>query len=243
MEFNNIRHILSCVRRAVETYNMIEEGDRIAVGLSGGKDSTALFCALKNLQLFYPKKFELVGISISMGFDNMDYSPLKKLVNDCGCEFKLVETRLADIIFNERKESNPCSLCAKMRRGILHDAAKELECNKIALGHHYDDVIETFMLNLFHEGRLGAFLPVTYLSRKDITLIRPFIYVAEKDVRYFMGKNDLPLVQNVCPEDGHTEREKVKQMIASLDKEYKGLKHRIFSAVENGGLFVQTEER
>lgn len=243
MEFNNIRHILSCVRRAVETYSMIEEGDRIAVGLSGGKDSTALFCALKNLQLFYPKKFELIGVSVSMGFDGMDYSPIKKLVNDCECEFKLVETQLAHIIFDVRKESNPCSLCAKMRRGILHDAAKELGCNKLALGHHYDDVVETFMLNLFHEGRLGAFLPVTYLSRKDLTMIRPMIYVKEKDIRYFMGKNDLPTVVNLCPEDGHTEREKIKTLINSLDKEYKGLKHRIFSATENGGLFDQKEER
>ena len=243
MEFNNIRHILSCVRRAVETYNMIEEGDRIAVGLSGGKDSTALFCALKNLQLFYPKKFELIGISVSMGFENMDFSPLAQLCVDCGCEFKLVPTRLAEIIFEERKETNPCSLCAKMRRGILHDSAKEMGCNKLALGHHYDDVVETFMLNLFHEGRLGAFLPVTYLSRKDLTMIRPMIYVQEKDVRYFMGKNDLPIIHNPCPEDGHTEREKVKMLISSLDKEHKGLKHRLFTAVENGGLFVQNEER
>ena len=243
MEFNNIRHILSCVRRAVEKYEMIEEGDRIAVGLSGGKDSTALFCALKNLQLFYPKRFELVGITVSMGFEGMDYTPLADLCKSCGCEFKLVETELKRVIFDERRESNPCSLCAKMRRGILHDAAKELGCNKLALGHHYDDVVETFMLNLFHEGRLGAFLPVTYLSRKDITLIRPFIYVEEKDVRYFMGKNDLPTVKNLCPEDGHTERENVKRLIASLDKEHKGLKHRLFTAVENGGLFVQNEER
>ncbi len=243
MEFNKIRHILSCTRRAVENYNMIEEGDRIAVGLSGGKDSLALFCALKNLQMFYPKKFELVGISLNMGFDGMDFSPLEKFVRDCECEYKLVDTQLANVIFNYRQESNPCSLCAKMRRGILHDAAKELGCNKLALGHHYDDVVETFMLNLLHEGRLGAFLPVTYLSRKDLTLIRPMIYVEEKDVRYFMGKNDLPLVKNLCPEDGHTEREKVKKMIAGLDKEYKGLKHRLFTAVERGGLFEQTEER
>lgn len=243
MEFNNIRHILSCVRRAVEAYNMIEEGDRIAVGLSGGKDSTALFCALKNLQLFYLKKFELVGITVSMGFENMDFSGLEKMCADCGCEFKLIETQLAKVIFEERKESNPCSLCAKMRRGMLHDAAKEMGCNKLALGHHYDDVVETFMLNLFHEGRLGAFLPVTYLSRKDLTMIRPMIYVQEKDVRYFMGKNELPVIKNPCPEDGHTEREKIKQLIYSLDKEHKGLKHRLFTAVENGGLFVQNEER
>lgn len=243
MEFNKIRHLLSCTRRAVEAYKMINDGDRIAVGISGGKDSLALFCAMKNLQLFYPKKFELVGISVSMGFENMDFAPVKDFVEGCGCKFKLVETQLARVIFETRRESNPCSLCAKMRRGILHDAAKEMGCNKLALGHHYDDVVETFMLNLMHEGRLGAFLPVTYLSRKDITLIRPLIYAEEKDIRYFVGKNDLPILVNPCPEDGHTEREKVKQMIISLDKEYKGLKHRLFTAVERGGLFTQTEER
>ena len=244
MEFQKIRHLLSCTRRAVDAYQMIEEGDRIAVGLSGGKDSLALFCALKNLQLFYPKKFELVGITVSMGFDGMDYSPLAAFVEACGCEYHLVESRLAHVIFDLRQESNPCSLCAKMRRGMLHDAAKEFGCRKIALGHHSDDVVETFMLNLFHEGRLGAFLPVTYLSRKDLTMIRPFLYVAEKDIRYFLSKNpELPVVKNLCPEDGHTEREAMKEMIRSLDRQYKGLKHRIFTAVERGGLFKQTEER
>lgn len=244
MEFQKIRHLLSCTRRAVEAYHMIEEGDRIAVGLSGGKDSLALFCALKNLQLFYPKRFELVGITVSMGFEGMNYQPLADFVSACDCEFKLVESQLAHVIFDLRKENNPCSLCAKMRRGMLHDAAKELGCNKLALGHHYDDVVETFMLNLFHEGRLGAFLPVTYLSRKDLTMIRPLIYAAEKDVRYFLSKNpDLPLITNLCPEDGHTERETMKGMIKDLDHTYKGLKHRIFTAVERGGLFEQTEER
>jgi len=244
MEFQRIRHLLSCTRRAVEVYHMIEEGDRIAVGLSGGKDSLALFCALVNLQMFYPKRFELVGITVSMGFEGMDFAPLRDFCLACGAEYKLVESELARVIFDVRKESNPCSLCAKMRRGMLHDAAKEMGCNKLALGHHYDDVVETFMLNLFHEGRLGAFLPVTYLSRKDLTMIRPMLYVAEKDVRYFMSKNsDLPLIQNRCPEDGRTERETMKQMIRDLDRQYKGLKHRIFTAVERGGLFEQQEER
>ena len=240
---SEMRRLLSFVRRAVDEYNMIEDGDRIAVGISGGKDSLTLLEVLAEMRRFYPKKYEIVAVTVDMGFEGMDFSPLERFVRDCGCEFKLVDTQLANVIFNYRNESNPCSLCAKMRRGILHDAAKELGCNKLALGHHYDDVVETFMLNLLHEGRLGAFLPVTYLSRKDLTLIRPMIYVEEKDVRYFMGKNDLPLVKNLCPEDGHTEREKVKTMIAGLDKEYKGLKHRLFTAVERGGLFEQTEER
>ncbi len=242
MEFNSIRRLLSCARRAVDDYGMIEDGDRIAVGLSGGKDSIALLCVLLDLQRFYPKRFEVCGISVSMGFEGMDYSPVADFCSKCGVEYRVIKTELAHIIFDVRKESNPCSLCAKMRRGILHDAAKEMGCNKIALGHHYDDVIDTFMLNLFHEGRIGAFLPVTYLSRKDITLIRPLLYVPEKDIRYFLSKNDLPTVKNPCPEDGHTEREKMKQLINGLDREYKGLKHRIFGAMQKGGVFEMNDE-
>ena len=242
MEFNSIRRLLSCARRAVDDYGMIEDGDRIAVGLSGGKDSIALLCVLLDLQRFYPKRFEVCGISVSMGFEGMDYSPVVDFCSECGVEYRVIKTELAHIIFDVRKESNPCSLCAKMRRGILHDAAKEMGCSKIALGHHYDDVIDTFMLNLFHEGRIGAFLPVTYLSRKDITLIRPLLYVPEKDIRYFLSKNDLPTVKNPCPEDGHTEREKMKQLINGLDREYKGLKHRIFGAMQKGGVFEMNDE-
>ena len=242
MEFNNIRHLLSCTRRAVDDYNMINDGDKIAVGISGGKDSIALLCALMNLQMFYPKKYELCAVTISMGFKGMDFSPVADFCAEAGIEYKVVDTELAHVIFDVRKESNPCSLCAKMRRGMLHDAAKEMGCNKIALGHHYDDVIDTFMLNLFHEGRLGAFLPVTYLSRKDITLIRPLLYTPEKDIRYFVSKNDLPIVPTVCPEDGHTERETVKKLISDLDRQYKGLKHRIFGAMQKGGIFEQYEE-
>lgn len=222
---------------------MIEEGDRIAVGLSGGKDSIALLCALLALKRFYPKQYELTALTVSMGFEGMDFTPIADFCAACGVPYRVVGTELAHLIFDVRKESNPCSLCAKMRRGILHDAAKEAGCNKLALGHHYDDVIDTFMLNLFHEGRLGAFLPVTYLSRKDLTMIRPLLYVHEKDVRYFMSKNNLPLVENPCPEDGHTEREKVKRMINSLDREYKGLKHRIFHAMEEGGLLTLPEKK
>lgn len=242
MEFNSIRRLLSCARRAVDDYGMIKDGDRIAVGLSGGKDSIALLCVLLNLQRFYPKRFEICGISVSMGFEGMDYSPVADFCSECGVEYRVIKTELAHIIFDVRKESNPCSLCAKMRRGILHDAAKDMGCSKIALGHHYDDVIDTFMLNLFHEGRIGAFLPVTYLSRKDITLIRPLLYVPEKDIRYFLSKNDLPTVKNPCPEDGHTEREKMKQLINGLDREYKGLKHRIFGAMQKGGVFEMNDE-
>lgn len=242
MVFNCIRHVLSCTRRAVEKYNMIEEGDRIAVGLSGGKDSIALLAALVNLQLFYPKKFTLCGITVDMGFDGQNFTPISDFCHETGVEYKIVNTRLAELIFEERKESNPCSLCARMRRGILHDATKELGCNKLALGHHYDDVIDTFMLNLFYEGRLSAFLPVTYMTRKQITVIRPFIYLPEKDIKYFLSKNSLPLVGSLCPEDKHTERETIHRLVTELDRNNKGLKHRIFNAMENGGIFEQYEE-
>ena len=239
-DFPVIRRLLSCTRRAVDEYGMIEEGDRIAVCLSGGKDSIALLCALINLSVYYPKHFELVAVTADMSFEDigrpaMDFSPVREFCESRG-PFRLVKTHLAKIIFETRKESNPCSLCAKMRRGILHDAAIVAGCNKIALGHHYDDAVETFMLNLFHEGRLGSFSPVTYLDRKKITLIRPLIYAPEKDIRYFLAHNELPVVPSSCPEDGHTEREEMKQLLAQLDRKYKGLKHRIFGSLQSAGI-------
>ncbi len=243
MEFKDIRKILSCTRRAVDVYSMIDDGDNIAVGLSGGKDSTVLLAALYDLKRFYPKKFSLSAVTVSMGFEGMDFSPISDFCKALEVPYKVVETELAHVIFDVRKESNPCSLCAKMRRGMLHDAAKEMGCNKIALGHHFDDVIDTFMLNLFNEGRIGAFLPVTYLSRKDITMIRPFLYVPEKEIKKFISKNDIPTVKNLCPEDGHTEREKTHNLIAQLEKENKGLKNRIFGAIEKGGVFDMKEDK
>ena len=242
MVFNSIRRVLSCTRRAVDKYGMIEDGDRIAVAISGGKDSVALLAALYNLRLFYPKKYSLCGITVDMGFEGQDFSPVASFCEALDIEYRIIGTRISQIIFDERKESNPCSLCARMRRGILHDAAKQAGCNQIALGHHYDDVIDTFMLNLFYEGRLGAFLPVTYLSRKDITVIRPFLYLPEKDITYFLSKNNLPVVASLCPEDKHTERETVHRLISDLDRHNKGLKHRIFNAMEQGGIFEQYKD-
>lgn len=237
MEFEKNRRLLSYARKAIDEYKMIEEGDRIAVGISGGKDSIALFATLAALKRFYPVSFELVGITIDMGFEGMDFSPVKALCQELDIEYHIVKTEISQIIFDYRKESNPCSLCARMRRGALHDAAKEYGCNKIALGHHFDDVVETFILNLSYEGRLGTFSPVTYLSRKDLTMIRPFIYTAEKDIKYFMGKNpDLPLVESTCPADKTTQREEVKLFLAEQEKTNKGLKHRIMGAIQKAGL-------
>ena len=228
------RRLLSYVRRAVDDYEMITEGDRICVGISGGKDSLALLAGLANLRYFYPKKFELVALTVDMGFDGVDFSEIDALCRALNVPYHVKKTEIAQIIFDIRKEKNPCSLCAKMRRGVLHSTAKELGCNKIAFGHHFDDVVETFMLNLFHEGRIGCFQPVTYLSRADITLIRPLIYMPEKDVRYFASRENLPVVKSPCPADGHTEREEMKKMLDTLERQHKGLRHRIFGAICRG---------
>jgi tRNA(Ile)-lysidine synthase TilS/MesJ len=231
---SDTKRLLSHARRAVDDYQMIEDGDRIAVGISGGKDSLALLTALAGLRRFYPKKFEIIGISIDMGLEGMDFSPVAKYCEELGVEYKIVKTEISNIIFNVRKEPNPCSLCAKMRRGALNTAAVEEKCNKVALGHHFDDVVETFMLNLFFEGRIGTFSPVTYLSRMDITVIRPLIYMPEKDVRYFASKTELPVVPSTCPADGNTERENMKQLLASIERNNKGLRYRIFGAIQRG---------
>lgn len=236
MEFGNIRRLLSHARRAVDDYHMIEEGDRIAVGVSGGKDSLALLAVMRNLQLFYPKRFELVALTVDMGFAGGDFTPIADYCDKLGVEFHLIRTTLAEIIFEQRKESNPCALCAKMRRGILHDNAKLYGCNKIALGHHFDDVVDTFMMNLFNEGRLGTFAPVTYLSRKDLTMIRPLVLTPEKDVIYYARHAALPVQTSLCPEDKHTDREKYKQLLATLERENKGLRHRIFVAIKKADL-------
>ena len=232
----NIKRVLSYVRRALDDYNMIEDGDKIAVGVSAGKDSLTLLCAMAEIRRFYPKKFELVAITVDMGFDGTDFEPIAKFCQELDVEYKIVPTQISKIIFDVRKEKNPCSLCAKMRRGALYGYAKEIGCNKVALGHHFDDVVETFMLNLFYEGRLGCFQPVTYLSNTEITLIRPMLYMPEKDVKYFASKTELPIIKSPCPADGNTEREEMKKLLASLERENKGLRYRIFGAIQRGGI-------
>lgn len=231
---NELKRMLSFVRRAVDDYGMIEEGDVIGVGISGGKDSLALLETLAEMRRFYPKKYEVKAITVNMGFEGVDYSPIAALCERLGVEYRVADTDIAKIIFDIRKEPNPCSLCAKMRRGTLHATAQELGCNKVALGHHFDDTVETFMMNLFFEGRLGCYSPVTYLSNRKITLIRPLIYATEKDVVYFANKRALPIVKNPCPEDHNTERENMKQLLASIERQNKGLRHRIFHAICKG---------
>lgn len=233
---NELKRILSFVRRAVDDYQMIADGDKIAVGVSGGKDSLTLLVALAELRRFYNHPFDVVAVTVDMGLPGMDFSPVADLCRKLDVPYVTVPTQISEIIFDVRKESNPCSLCAKMRRGALHAAAKEAGCNKVALGHHYDDAVETFMMNLFFEGRLGCFSPVSYLSNRDLTLIRPLLYAQEKDVVYFAKKQDLPVVVSTCPEDHATEREKMKQLLRTLEKDNDGLRHRIFHAMCKEGI-------
>lgn len=227
-----MQRLLSYTRRAVDHYHMIEEGDRIAVGVSGGKDSLALLVALANLRRFYPKKYEVVAITLEMGYEEMDFTPVQELCDRLGVEYIRVPTQIKQIIFDIRKEESPCSLCAKLRRGALHDAAIAAGCKKVALGHHFDDVVETYMLSLIYEGRISCFKPVTYLDRRGITLIRPLLYAPEHFVRSFARREALPIVHNPCPADGNTKRQEVKELLMSLEKENRGLRERIFGAIQ-----------
>ena len=230
----HIKRILSYTRRALDDYAMIEPNEKIAVGVSAGKDSLTLLCAMAELRRFYPVPFELCAITIDMGFEGTDFSKISALCEQLDVPYHIVPTEISHIIFDVRKEKNPCSLCAKMRRGALHNAAKELGCTTVALGHHFDDAVETFMLNLFFEGRLGCFSPVTYLSRVGLKMIRPMIYMPEKDIRYFASKVELPVVKSPCPADGNTQREEMKQLLRELDRKHEGLRYRIFGAMQRG---------
>ncbi|MBQ9429271.1 MAG: tRNA 2-thiocytidine(32) synthetase TtcA [Clostridia bacterium] len=229
-----IQRILSYVRRAVSDYRMIEDGDRVCVGVSAGKDSLTLLIALHELQRFYEKKFTICAATVDLGFPDADYGEIKELCRRLGIEYRVVNTEIGKVVFDIRKESNPCSLCAKMRRGALHVAAQEMGCNRVALGHHFDDAVETFMLNLFYEGRIGCFSPVSYLSNRRLYLIRPMVYVPEKAVRYFANRVELPVAASKCPANGNTERERMKVLLRELEKENKGLRHRIFGAMQRG---------
>lgn len=226
--------LYSYVRKAVEDFNMINDGDKIAVGISGGKDSLALLYALSGLRRFYPHKFELVAITVDLGFGIQDFEKIKQYCKDLNVEYYILKTEIADIVFNERKETNPCSLCAKMRKGSLNDKAKELGCNKIAYAHHKDDMIETMFLSLIYEGRFHCFSPVTYLDRMDLTVIRPLMYVPEIDVIGFTNKYNLPVAKSKCPVDGHTRREYVKNLVKQLVEENPGCKERFFTAILSG---------
>ena len=224
-----MKNIQGLIRKAIQQYDMIEENDRIAVGLSGGKDSLTLLKNLKELQRYYPKKYELCAISIDMYNGKTNYTKIKEFCNQLDVELKIVPTQLYELLFEVRKEQNPCSLCAKIRRGTLVNVAKENGFNKVALGHHANDLIETFFLSMFFEGRLSTFAPVTYLSKSQITTIRPMIFVWEKDVISY--SKDLPVLYNPCPADKHTQRESIKQMLQEMEKQIPKLDKNLLNAI------------
>lgn len=231
-----LQQVLSLVRKAVDDYHMIEPNDRIAVGISGGKDSLTLLYALQGLRRFYPHSFELCAVTVDLGFGNLGLSAIEALCRKLDVEYRIVKTDIAKIVFEDRKETNPCSLCAKMRKGALNDAMKAAGCNKVAYAHHKDDVVETMMMSLIYEGRFHTFRPVTYLDRTQITVIRPLLYMNEADVIGFVRKNNVPVVKSPCPADGHTKRETVKKLVQQINMEAPGVKERMFTAILGSGL-------
>ncbi len=231
-----LQQVLSYVRRAIDDYHMIDEGDKIAVGISGGKDSLTLLYALNGLKRFYPKKFDIHAVTVDLGFKNLNLDKIKSLCEELDVEYTIVKTDIAKIVFEDRKESNPCSLCAKMRKGALNDAIKAAGCNKVAYAHHKDDVVETMLMSLIFEGRFHTFSPVTYLDRTDLTVIRPLMYMNEADVIGFVNKYNVPVVKSPCPADGNTKREYVKQLLRNLNLENPGVKERMFTAIQNGNM-------
>ena len=230
--------LIGQIRAAANTYNLIEEGDKIAVGVSGGKDSLVLLYALSKLKEYHDKSFEVVAIAVDPQFNNepLDYSKIEKLCEELCVPLIIRRTQLSKVIFEERKEKNPCSLCAKMRRGILHNMCKELSCNKLALGHHLDDAAETFVMNLYYGGNVSCFAPKTYLSRKDLTLIRPMIFCEEKDVAKAARKYELPITKAKCPVDGDTKREETKNYLKNLEKQIPDIRNKIIGAMQRGNI-------
>lgn len=228
-----LQQVMSYTRRALDDYNMIENGDKIAVGISGGKDSLALLHSLAGLRRFYPKKFELYAVTVDLGFGIQDFSKIEAMCQELDVPYVKVDTDIGKIIFEDRKESNPCALCAKMRKGALNSKMKELGCNKVAYAHHKDDIVVTMMMSLIFEGRFHTFAPVTYLDRMDMTVIRPFMYMQEADVIGFVNKYELPVAKSACPADGYTKRKYVEDLLKRLNQENPGVKERMFTAIEN----------
>jgi tRNA(Ile)-lysidine synthase TilS/MesJ len=220
------------VRRAVDDYDMIQEGDKVAVGVSGGKDSMLLLLALNHLKSFYPRPFELSAVTIELGFEGMDFTPVKDMCAQLNIPYACLRTDIKEIVFDVRKEDNPCSLCAKMRRGALNDYLRENGIGKLALGHHFDDAVETFMMSLLFEGRISCFRPVTYLDRSGITQIRPLIYCGEQKIANLAAQLNVPVVENPCPQDKASKRWEIKQMLKTMSADYPDMKSKIFGAMQ-----------
>lgn len=231
-----MQHILGLVRRCVEDYNMIEAGETVAVGVSGGKDSLLLLYALALYRKFSKAHFSLVGLTLTMGLSPMDTSGIRALCDRLEVEYIVRETQIGKVIFEERKEKNPCSLCARMRRGILHNMAREAGCNKLALGHHFDDAVQTFFMNLFYGGKLSCFSPKTYLSRKDLWMIRPLIFTEEASIRAAARRNAFPVVKSACPADGATSRQDTATLLANLEQQFPDLRAKVMGAMQRAHL-------
>lgn len=231
-----MQKMLGYMRKAIQEFDMIQDGDRIAVGVSGGKDSLVLLKGLIELRRFIGIDYDVVAITLDPRFGGVegDYSSVAQMCSEAGVEYRLIPTDIGQIVFDIRKEPNPCSLCAKLRRGALHNAAKDAGCNKIALGHHFDDAVETFMMNLLNEGRIGCFSPVTHLARCGLVQIRPMVMAPEKEIIRAARRLDLNVVKSKCPADGHTSRQKTKELLAELEKTNKGVTERIFGAMRRG---------
>ena len=232
-----MQHILSLVRRCVDDYGMITDGETVAVGVSGGKDSVLTLAALAKLRDFHPAKFQVTAITIDSGTPGMDFAPIARLCQELGVTYHLVPVPIYEIVFTARQAKNPCSLCAKMRRGALSTELNRLGISKIALGHHYDDAVETLLMSLFWEGRISCFQPVTYLDRTEVTQIRPLLYVQEREVRNAVARCGLPVVENPCPANGSTAREEMKELIAQLEPQFPNLKKKIFGAIQRYPLY------
>jgi tRNA 2-thiocytidine biosynthesis protein TtcA len=226
-----LQKLYSYTRKAIDDYEMINEGDKIAIGISGGKDSLTLLYALSGMRRFYPQKYELAAISVDLGLGIQNMDKIKELCDSLEVPFYIEKTEIGNIVFDIRKEKNPCSLCAKMRKGALNNKALELGCNKIAYAHHKDDIIETMMMSFIYEGRINSFAPVTHLEKTGLYVLRPMMYVSEAEVIGFKNKYQLPVAKNPCPVDGHTKREYIKKLISEINKENPGVKERMFTAI------------
>ena len=226
----DLQKILSLTRKCIDKYNLIENNDIIAISCSGGKDSLTLAVALNALKRFYPLHFDIKVVSIDLGFNNVNFDDLKRFFDSLNIEFHIVKTDIAEIVFKIRNESNPCALCSKMRKGAINPFAKSLNCNKIALGHNKDDLIETMLMSLIYEGRINTFMPVSYLDRTEITVIRPLLLIDEIDIKGFANTYPLPVLKSKCPADGNTKREYAKNLMNKLDIENKGAKKSLFNA-------------
>ena len=231
-----MQQILGYMRKTIDAYNMIDDGDKIAVALSGGKDSISMLMGFKNLQRFYPKKFDIIAVSINPGFEFFDTELLKNICNEIDVHLFIEETHSKEIVFDIRKEKNPCSLCANIRRGALNSAAIREGCNKIALGHNQDDLIETFILNLFYTGNISTFAPVSYMDRSKLTLIRPLVFAPEKDIKKFIKKNNIDIMPKTCPMDGYSKREDIKKLIHDLSIDIPVLKSNLFGAIKRSNI-------